>query len=90
MFASLFGKKRKVVRRKPKSSKKVPRARPDGNIRRQAKKYKVKIASKTRGYRKLSIIKREIRQKRKAIKVKKAAAAKRKASKRKTKRRVRR
>ena len=85
IMSLLFGKKRKTRRRKKSSSKSKKPVRPKGltvAVRKQARKYKVKTrvmrGSKHVGYRKLSLIKKDIRRKKKqAEKRKKALAAKR-------------
>lgn len=85
LLTALFGRtkrrrrSRKVTKRRGKLK---PRKRPPAHIRKQAKKYKVKISSKSRKYRKLSLIKKDIRRKRRALKKKKLAMRKRKAAKR--------
>lgn len=85
IMSLLFGKKKRTRRRKKTSSKSKKPVRPKGltaSVRKEARKYKVKTrvmrGSKHVGYRKLSLIKKDIRRKKKqAEKKKKAMAAKR-------------
>ena len=83
IMSLLFGKKKAAPKRRKTTKKSDKPVRPKGltlAVRKEARKYKVKTrvmrGSKHVGYRKLSLIKKDIRSKKKKAEKKKAAAKK--------------